>query len=257
MSSNYIYSFQKVLDFLKSIGADKIYHSHRLNYIKNHNFDIYSDICTKTSFLLNTTFTEQLFCYTNDITSRPKCNICDNQVLYSSKDKQYYRYCSQRCSMLDMKSLIGVENSSQLQSVKDKKKQLSIEKYGVDNVSKSKEIKNLLSEKRTDYWNQLYKDKNFTSDGLSRIEYRKKCQQYLNTQYKRNKHILDPENKRGKDWHIDHIYSVSDGFINNVPINVVSDISNLQLISAKDNYRKFYASGKTIEQLYEDYNQAV
>jgi len=159
--------------------------------------------------------------------------------------------------MLDMKSLIGVENSSQLQSVKDKKKQLSIEKYGVDNVSKSKEIKNLLSEKRTDYWNQLYKDKNFTSDGLSRIEYRKKCQQYLNTQYKRNKHILDPENKRGKDWHIDHIYSVSDGFINNVPINVVSDISNLQLISAKDNYRKFYASGKTIEQLYEDYNQAV
>ena len=159
--------------------------------------------------------------------------------------------------MLDMKSLIGVENSSQLQSVKDKKKQLSIEKYGVDNVSKSKEIKNLLSEKRTDYWNQLYKDKNFTSDGLSRIEYRKKCQQYLNTQYKRNKHILDPENKRGKDWHIDHIYSVSDGFINNVPINVVSDISNLQLISAKDNYRKHKTSGKTIEQLYEDFNQAV
>jgi hypothetical protein len=42
--------------------------------------------------------------------------------------------------------------------------------------------------------------------------------------------ILDPENKQGKYWHVDHIYSVTDGFLNNVPINVISDISSLRLI---------------------------
>ena len=183
--------------------------------------------------------------------------VCDNHLTYNNRGKCYHTYCSQRCSMLDMKSLIGVENTSQLQSVKDKKKQNSIDKYGVDNVSKIDEIKQQLSQKRKEFWSRFYKNKEFTINGLTKQQYRRRCQQYLNTQYNQYKHSLDPENKRGKDWHIDHVYSVSDGFLNDVPIHVISDISNLRLISAIENYRKFKTSGKTIEQLYDDYNHAV
>lgn len=255
MSSNSIYPFQKVLDFLQSIGAENVYHANREWYIKNNHLDLHSNICDKTAFLINPTFTERLFCYTNDITYRPKCKVCDNYLTYNSRGKCYHTYCSQRCSMLDMKSLIGVENASQMQSVKDKKKQNAIKKYGVDNVAKSDEIKQQLSQRRKEYWSHIYKNKEFTFNGLTKTQYRRRCQQYLNTQYNRYKYLLDPANKRGTDWHIDHIYSVSDGFLNNVPINVISDISNLRLISATDNYRKSKTSGKTIINLYEDFMQ--
>lgn len=71
------------------------------------------------------------------------------------------------------------------------------------------------------------------------------------------KHIIDPDNKRGKDWHLDHIYSVSQGYLNNVPINVVGDITNLRIIPAIDNIRKGLKCNKTLESLYEDYGKSL
>jgi len=147
----------------------------------------------------------------------------------------------------------GTVNASSTQFVKDKRKQKALDKYGVDNVSKAESIKKFLSEQRTKYWNQVYFGKNFTLDGLSRLQYSHRCQQYANTQYQRYKNMLDPECKRGRHWHIDHIYSITDGFLNDVPINVISDVSNLRLISDKNNYKKHKKSEKTLEELYEGF----
>jgi len=52
---------------------------------------------------------------------------------------------------------------------------------------------------------------------------------------------------------VDHIYSITDGFINNVPVNVISDISNLRLIRDTENYKKHKKSEKTLDELYEDF----
>lgn len=150
----------------------------------------------------------------------------------------------------------GVANISSSKKTKLKKKKKALERYGVDNPSKAASVKQRLSEQRTAYWNDIYKDKNFTADGLTREQYGARAGQYADTQYKRNRATIDPENKRGKHWHVDHIYSVTDGFLNDVPINVISDISNLRLISDKDNYKKNKKSDKTIEQLYEDFSSS-
>ena len=151
----------------------------------------------------------------------------------------------------------GVPNASSTQEVKEKRKQKSLDKYGVDNVSKADSVREFLSERRTEYWNQIYYGKDFTLDGLSRLQYSHRCQQYANTQYQRYKDILDPEVKRGRYWHLDHIYSITDGFINDVSINVISDVSNLRLISDKDNYKKHKKSEKTLIELYEDFSNSI
>jgi hypothetical protein len=149
----------------------------------------------------------------------------------------------------------GVENASSLESVKQIRREKALAEYGVDNVSKSESIKKLIADRKTEYWTNVYKIKQFTSEGLTREQYGRRCHQYADTQYFRHQQQIDPDSKRSKHWHVDHIYSVTDGFLNDVPINVISDISNLRLISDKDNYKKHKKSDKSLEQLYEDYNR--
>lgn len=246
-----IYTYTKVTDFITKYEADSVYHNKREHHFRTLHPVIYSEIIENTSFLANTNFIERLYCYTNNITSRPPCAKCSAQVSFG-RDRQYNTYCSQRCSMMDMRSLLGVDNPSQLQSVKDKKKATSIEKYGVDNVSKSTEVKTMLRNTRLDYWNSLYKYKTLTVDGLTKKKYDRLARQFAAIQYDRHKGSIDPLGLKGKEWHVDHVFSVMDGFINDVPIDIISDISNLRLIAAKENYSKGKSSSKTLKELYED-----
>lgn len=246
-----IYSYDKVINLLDSYGMKDIYHGYRLKYMRTFQPELLDKILQETSFLPTASLTERLYCIANSILARPQCKICGKNVTFYRG--AYHTYCSQRCSMLDMKSLLGVDNPSQLEQVKQKKKELALTKYGVDNVSKAQEVIEKISIKRLAYWETVYQNKQFTVDNLTREKYSRRCHQYAVTQYERHKHILDPENKRGKNWHVDHIYSITDGFINDVPINIISDISNLRLISATDNYKKNKSSYKSLEELYEDY----
>jgi len=147
----------------------------------------------------------------------------------------------------------GVINASSCSAIKKKRKNTMVQKYGVENASHMLSAKKKISDKAIGLWRERHQQKDFTMDGLTRQQYRHRCQQYADTMYRKYKHLLDPENKRSDDWHLDHIYSVDEGFINDVPINVLSDITNLQIISDKDNYKKHRKSGKSLSQLYEDF----
>jgi len=252
-----IYKFSHVIDFLKEYNADQVYRNKREYYFRTKYPALYAEILFATSFLTNPSFIERLYCFTNDIKSRPVC-ICGNEVTFSKesyhgKERRYHSYCSQRCSMFDMKTLIGVENASQLASVVQKKKDSALKKFGVDNVSKAESVKQVLADKKRAYWDDVYTRKQFTSSGLTRKQYKHRAQQYATTQYNRYKDLLDPFGIRGRDWHIDHVYSLTDGFINDVPINIISHVSNLCLISAKDNYAKNKFSHKSLEELHDDF----
>ncbi len=61
--------------------------------------------------------------------------------------------------------------------------------------------------------------------------------------------------KRGKTIHIDHIYSISAGFINKVPPEILGHCSNLRLINARYNVLKGAKCDKTLEQLFFDYDK--
>ena len=60
--------------------------------------------------------------------------------------------------------------------------------------------------------------------------------------------------ERGKEYHLDHVYSRKAGFDNNVPAEVIGHWTNLQMLPAKINNGKGPVCDKTLQQLLEDYN---
>ena len=76
--------------------------------------------------------------------------------------------------------------------------------------------------------------------------------------FNRNKKIIDPNGLKevdSKKYHIDHIYSVSDGFINNVDPKIISSVYNLRVISQDDNLSKGKNSEITLEKLLNMYKK--
>lgn len=56
--------------------------------------------------------------------------------------------------------------------------------------------------------------------------------------------------KTPEGLHIDHLFSLKDGYKNNVPIDIISHPNNLRLITAAENLKKGSKSIITLEQLY-------
>jgi len=62
---------------------------------------------------------------------------------------------------------------------------------------------------------------------------------------------LENFNRRGLlDFHLDHKYSIAEGFKNNVPPRVIGSIHNLQFISYTENVSKGVRCSITLEELY-------
>lgn len=123
-------------------------------------------------------------------------------------------------------------------------------KYGVDNPSKAPAIKQRLSETSLKRYEHL------------RVN-RKKSEAYYRevreiTKKSWVKHYLkiNPQRiTRSNDYHLDHIYSISEGFRNNIPAEIIGHWTNLRLIPKIENSSKGASCHKTKEQLYEDYNR--
>lgn len=103
------------------------------HHFKKLDFDIRTDIENKTSFLSrDCSLSERLYCYGNGITSKPLCKSCRKNVIFPfwlKKDLQKYRtYCSNKCS-------------NSCSTVKNKKRVIYKERYGVDNPSKAESVK--------------------------------------------------------------------------------------------------------------------
>jgi hypothetical protein len=66
---------------------------------------------------------------------------------------------------------------------------------------------------------------------------------------------INPDGLERGYWtnHIDHIYSIRDGFVNAVPAEIIGHWTNLRLISRSHNQRKNYRSDMTIGELMERY----
>lgn len=146
----------------------------------------------------------------------------------------------------------GVANASSSAIIKEKRKTVLQERYGVDNPSHIAEVKQKISSKANSRWQKIRQNKSYNHEGLTYDQYRHRVQQYSDTQYHLHKARLDPENLRSKHFHLDHIYSVFEAWMNDVPINVVGDVSNLRMLSDKENYEKHKTSHKSLQQLYED-----
>ena len=71
--------------------------------------------------------------------------------------------------------------------------------------------------------------------------------------------MYDIENisKRSKKFHLDHKYSKTDGFINNIPAEIIGHISNLEIVNQHYNSSKQHNSDIEIEIIKEKFNNDI
>lgn len=69
----------------------------------------------------------------------------------------------------------------------------------------------------------------------------------------KNKHLVLNIEKRSTKYHIDHVFSIRDGFDNNVPPEIIGSHINLRILGARENIKKYRKSELSLEELYEKY----
>jgi len=95
--------------------------------------------------------------------------------------------------------------------------------------------------------------KNYTNEELEKYTvYRNNVIQLSNHNFRKFYYIINPNKlKRAKyKFHLDHIYSVADGFKNNISPEIISNLNNLQMLWWKDNISKKDKSEITKQLLY-------
>lgn len=139
----------------------------------------------------------------------------------------------------------GVEYVTQTESYKKKRKETLKEKYGSENYNNPNKTKHTRINNRTQF------DDSVVDDFLS---YKRVVVNRTMTIYRNNRTIINPNNlKRGiKNYHIDHKISIKEGFLNNIPIEIITHPSNLEMIYYMDNLKKQYDCSISQEKLLED-----
>jgi hypothetical protein len=62
---------------------------------------------------------------------------------------------------------------------------------------------------------------------------------YTEKSYKTHYNEINPNNlKRGKEYHLDHKYSINEGFINNISPKIIGGKNNLEIITSYENLKK-------------------
>lgn len=73
---------------------------------------------------------------------------------------------------------------------------------------------------------------------------------YTEKNYKNYKKIINPENfKRGRKYHLDHRYSIYQGFMNNVSPKIIGNVENLTIITESDNLSKGKKCSITLDEI--------
>jgi hypothetical protein len=150
-------------------------------------------------------------------------------------------------------SKYGVDNPFKSKQVRNKHKETCIEKYGVDNPSKSEQVIDKIKKSRVASGDWIA-DSDRSDLELYRIAVKKvSAKSYHDHYYK-----INPDNlpRSRYKYHLDHIFSVEEGFKQGVPTEVIGHWTNLRMLWHLDNSVKNTKCHKTLEKLMEDYHSA-
>jgi len=200
-------------------------------------------------------FSQQQFCY----------HGCGQLATYETKKGKHT--CGKKpaqCPVIrkkmqaTTKAIYGVENASQSTIVKKRKEATTLKNYGVCNPSHSPKVKNVISKKASARWDRITKDLFLQSKeqtlNLTKREYYKIVSKFTEWMYRAHIDIIDPERKRGDDWHLDHMVSRFTGYSSNIPPYIIGDINNLMIIPGLMNETKRQNNSITLDELLIRYN---
>lgn len=213
-------------------------------------------------------------CKSNKINITTSSTFFRENVVYNTLEYQICRSCRSRISEYEIKKT-QINYDIIKKSIDDNKYVLLSKKEDYENSNNRSQTKlNCLCSNGHNFiftWNNWNKGKRcrvcYEQDKKNNaVKYKEGFELYYylvwlhsNKNYRKYSNIINPNNfqrKLGnKGYHLDHIYSIYDGFKNNVPVYLMTCVSNLRIISGSKNISKGKKSDITIEELFERFNQ--
>lgn len=238
---------------------DDTYNKNRTRYICKNDPELWEWVVMQTSFLPSDAKPKQrIWHILNDVYEIPICPVSGKTVKWW--ENRYLTYYD-RSSAHKSPELTA-------QRMKTYKEKTGFDSWnGKDNIVGYQKLKNT-SYDRWGSWatgNRLLNSQILDTKirkGICRTEEEKsEIEKYYNLvkNYTDNSWYyffskINPDRlERGKEFHLDHIYSKKVGFDNNIPPEIIGHWTNLRLITSIENVEKWYRCDKTINQLYEDY----
>lgn len=144
----------------------------------------------------------------------------------------------------------GVDNPFKDEQVRKKHKDTCMEKYGVNNPSKSQAVIDKIKQSRVAAGNWISDE---TRSDLEK--YRLQVKKISAKSYHDHYYAINPDDvvRSRFKYHLDHIFSVEEGFKQGVPAEIIGHWTNLRMLWHIDNSIKNIKCHKTLEQLMEDY----
>lgn len=258
------------------------------------------DWCNDIPDLNNIEFKRKVFHFINKLNEIPKCKVCNGAVKYKRIYDGYSKYCSDKCTKMSeeyynkWKKSIDITNSTG-EPLKKRYKTL-IEKYGQEykqkiqanrekSIFEKYEVVNpfqidFVNVKRKQKLKEKYGSETYNNPDKTRLtrinnktqiddslindfdSYKKIAINRTQTIYRNNSDKINPNKlKRGKkEYHIDHIFSLKQGFLNKIPLSIITHPCNLHMIYYKDNLIKQDSCWISINQLLENiinYNEDI
>ena len=176
---------------------------------------------------------ESIYLKANLLTSRPKCGTCGiNETRFKNIKDGYVTSCP------------GCK--SKVAGREEKFKKTCLEKYGVEVPSRNKEISKRI--KATQVANGHWKTEEEKTD------YKKYNALVYRATYSQPIHLLENFEKRAKAgvpgaYHLDHNFSIFDGFNQSISPDIIGHIENLKMIPAEMNREKWSKSSISLDDL--------
>jgi len=209
-------------------------------------------------------------CKSDKINITTSSTFFRDNIIYNTLEFQICRSCRSRISEYEIKKT-QISYDIIKKSIDDNKYVLLSSKEDYENSNNRSQTKlNCLCSNGHAFiftWNNWNKGKRcricYEQDKKNNaVKYKEGFELYYyliwkntNIVYKKYKNIIDINNSRSIDNHLDHIYSIYDGFKNNIPVYLMTCVSNLRIISSSKNVSKGKKSDITIEELFERFNK--
>jgi hypothetical protein len=137
-------------------------------------------------------------------------------------------------------------------------KRTEIDEFGQNGYDRfSKKLKETIEASRDKYGRTYQSRSKLTDEEFflkpEKERYNEKVWALTEQQYKEYFSMISDARLRSTEYHLDHIYSISEGFRQKVPAEVIAHYTNLRVIPASLNCNKQDECHKTLIQLYEDF----
>jgi len=232
------------LGITKAIQLSRYFQKHyRTGKMADGREKLLNEIIEATNWLPeNSVISHRWYVLKNKLNEYPKCDVCGNSIVWNpnTSDDVKNTVCGKSCAALRrQQEHKNIYSNAAKKGWKSKDKRIVCEKISKALSNKTPDERKIINEKRisTLVERGLY----IRPENMEEFkEYSRKTRILTHEQKVNDMENSQKRGKAGKDgaYHLDHIISVKEGYLRNIPPELIADKRNLRFIPWEENYKK-------------------